>query len=147
VIEKFPLLYGQRRLLWVALAFALAGAVIADRGWMRMVALGAAAATAAAAVFVRLRRPVVVLDDRGYAVTEGGREKLRVEWSEVKEVRVDPTEHAAYVDCGDPKRNLLVPPRRGYAFTFSQSDRLYQRITESVPDRLVPDFSTPRNAH
>jgi hypothetical protein len=90
-------------------------------------------------------RAAVVLDETGYTVEEHGREKLRVAWSEVVRVRADAEEKAAYVDCGDRARNLLIPPRRGYGFRFERSDALYARVLEAVPDKvvLVPRLDAP----
>jgi hypothetical protein len=82
------------------------------------------------------RRPSVRIDAAGYAVISGGREKLRVAWTEVIRVRADPAEHALYVDCGDPARNLLVPPERGFGFRFAEAEELYRRVVEAVPDRV-----------
>jgi hypothetical protein len=90
---------------------------------------------------------MVIIDENGYAVSERGREKLRVAWTEVKQVKADAAEHAVYVDCGDPARNLLVPPRRGFGFTFERTEELYARILDAVPDRveLVPRLDAPKN--
>jgi hypothetical protein len=135
---RFPLIFTQRRILPLALAFALAGVVFADGPWTRGVSGTFALATAVAAWVQRRARPALVLDERGYAVEEHGREKLRVAWSEVVKVRADEEEHALYLDCGDPSRNLLVPPVRGYGFHFEHAEELYRRILEAVPDKVEP---------
>lgn len=134
--ERFPVLLAQRRVLPVAVVFALSGVVFSHAWWARAICLGLAVATTAVALVQRRRRATVIIDADGYAVEERGREKLRVAWSEVRRVRAVPAEQALYVDCGDRARNLLVPPPHGYAFAFQGGDRLYQRIIAAVPDRL-----------
>ena len=57
-------------------------------------------------------------------------------WSDVIKVKADPSEHAAYVDCGDPAKNLLVPPVRGWGFRFRRAPELYARIVKEQPDLL-----------
>jgi hypothetical protein len=139
--ESFPLEMTQRRLLPLAVLFALGGAVAAPSIALKVVSTLFAVAGAAVAVWQQRTRPEVVVDGEGYAVLERGREKLRVGWSEVNKVRADASEKACYVDCGDPARNLLVPPRRGWGFRFQRSDELYARILDAVPGdkiELVP---------
>jgi hypothetical protein len=135
--QRFPLVFTQRRVLPLAVGVAVAGAIVTDLLWARL-ACGAVALVALVAAWLQSRtRPALILDDQGYAVEERGREKLRVAWSEVKHVRADGAEHALYVDVGDPARNLLVPPRRGYGFRFERSEELFQKILSSVPSEKV----------
>jgi len=136
VAEKFELILTQRRVLPLAVVFAVAGAALSTAWWARA-GCGAFALAAAALAWWQWRaRPQLVLDERGYAVEEHGREKLRVEWREVVKVLADAGEHALYVDCGDRSRNLLVPPRRGFGFRFARADVLYARVLAAVPDRV-----------
>lgn len=86
-----------------------------------------------------MMRPVLRLDDEGYAIEQRGRDKLRVRWSEVVRVRVDRSESAVYVDCGDKARNLFVPPRRGYGFRFADAERVCARVLAAVPAERVVD--------
>ena len=139
--EEFPVEMTQARLMPLAILFAIAGAIFAPSLALKLVSVGFVVAGAAVAVFQRRAQFVLAVDGTGYAVVQGGQEKLRVAWSEVVKVRADASEKACYVDCGDPARNLLVPPARGYGFRFKRSDVLYARILDAVPaDRieLVP---------
>jgi hypothetical protein len=148
-VEKFELSFPQRRILPVSLAIALAGAVLADAMWLRLFCGGFGVLTLGLWLVLRRAQPCVVLDEQGYAVEEFGKEKLRVAWSDVVRVRADPSEHAVYVDCGDPAKNLLVPPSRGWGFRFPRARELYARIVGYVPDkvevveRLDPKTSAP----
>jgi hypothetical protein len=150
VAERFRIVFAQARVLPVAVAIGAIGVVFAQAGWVR-IAFGAMAVSMTVVGLVLGRaRPEVVLDDDGYAVQEFGREKLRVAWSDVVKVRSDEKEHALYVDCGDPARNLLVPPRRGYGFRFARQEELYARILARVPaekiervERLDPRRAPP----
>jgi hypothetical protein len=75
----------------------------------------------------------VVADDDGYAVVVQRAERFRVRWTEVQKVRHEPKEPAVYVDCGEPARNLLVPPRRGFGFHVTDAATLCARVLASVP--------------
>lgn len=143
--DRYPIVFTQRRILPVAVAFALVGAAFTPGVWVRLVCAAFALAGAGIAWWLWRARPAVVVDDSGYVVEEHGREKLRVAWSEVVKVRADAEEKAAYVDCGDRARNLLIPPRRGYGFRFERSDALYARVLGAVPDKvvLVPRLDAP----
>jgi hypothetical protein len=55
----------------------------------------------------------------------------------VQAVRVERREHALYVDCGDPGRNLLVPPARGFGFRFAEQEALCARVLAAVPAERV----------
>jgi hypothetical protein len=143
--ETFPIVFTQRRVLPLAVILGAAGATLGGELWMR-IACGVLALGAAAVGFWQHRsRPALVVDDQGYSVMENGREKLRVLWSEVVRVRADAAEFACYVDCGDPARNLLVPPARGFGFRFERSRELYARIVDTVTDKveLVPRLDVP----
>jgi len=135
-VERFELSFPQRRILPVSLVIAFGCAAIADALWLRLFCGGFGVLTLALWLILRRAQPCVLVDEHGYAVEEFGREKLRVAWSDVKKVRADPAEHAAYVDCGDPARNLLVPPSRGWGFRFPRARELYARIVDAVPDKV-----------
>jgi hypothetical protein len=132
-LERYRLIFTQRRVLPLAVAIAIVGAVVATALWARIACVAVACLAVLAAWLQGRARPALVIDDEGYAVEEHGREKLRVRWSEVVKVRADGGEKALYVDVGDPARNLLVPPRRGYGFRFERADELYQHILQRVP--------------
>ncbi len=134
---RYPILFAQRRVLPVAIACGLVGVVLGQALWMRLAFGAMVVGMGAVALVLRRARPEVLIDDQGYAVREFGKEKLRVGWSEVVKVRADEAEKAAYVDCGDPSRNLLVPPARGYGFRFGRADELYARILAAVPASLI----------
>ncbi len=77
-----------------------------------------------------------MVDASGYRVEQGARELLRVGFDEVKRVRAVPAEQSMYVDCGEPARNLLLPPRRGYGFRFARQGDLYVILAKRLEDRL-----------
>lgn len=143
--ERFPLLAGTRRLVPIAFVLAVAGAVLATNNGTRLVYLGLTLLVVALAFLVRARRPVLVIDDAGYRVEIRRRVRVRVRWDEVKHARGADAEHAMYLDCGEPARNLLLPPGRGYGFRFERQDVLYARLALRLADRLelvdslVPD--------
>ena len=85
----------------------------------------------------RARRPVLVCDAAGYRVEVAGRVRFAVPWSAVREVRLDRAEGAAYVDCGDKARNLLLPPERGYAFSYGDQAALLAAVLAAVPPERV----------
>jgi hypothetical protein len=132
-LQRYRLIFTQRRVLPVAVLVALAGAAVTEAWWARGACVAVAVLAIVAAWLQSRSRPTLVIDDGGYAVEEYGKEKLRVSWGEVHKVRADGAEHALFVDVGDPQRNLLVPPRRGYGFRFERADELYQRILSLVP--------------
>lgn len=134
--ERFPLIVTTRRVLPLALSFALGGAWVIPSLVARIACGVFAAFVVAVWVYQSRARPMLVLDADGYAVEEHGREKLRVGWREVVKVRADDSEQALYVDCGDPSRNLLVPPARGYGFRFERTDEIFARVLAAVPDRI-----------
>lgn len=116
----------------------LALAVVVGQAPRARLAAGVFLAIAALIWLLQRRlRLWLVLDDDGYAVEQRGRQKLRVHWSEVRQVRIDRREHALYVDCGDKARNLLVPPRRGFGFRFADAPALCARVLVAVPAERV----------
>ena len=134
--RRYPILFTQWGLLPVAVLLLAGWAIFASSPMLRLGAGGLALLTALAGGVLYRLRPTLLVDDDGYAIWERGREKLRVSWSEVKSVRADAEEQALYVDCGDPARNLLVPPRRGYGFRFERQAELYFDVLARVgPER------------
>jgi hypothetical protein len=129
--------FPQRRLLPLAILFALGGAAFAPSLALKAVSAAFALAGAGVTWWQRRAQLTLALDGEGYAVLERGREKLRVRWSEVQRVFADASEFACYVDCGDRARNLLVPPARGFGFRFERSDALYARILDAVPTEKI----------
>src|SRR5215470_17820761 len=119
---RYPLVATTAWLLPLAVAVAVVGVALAQTPVGRLVAVWFALLGAAAWLWQRRQRPVLLLDDDGWAIEQRGREKVRVRWDEVKVVRLERREHALYVDCGDPTRNLLVPPRRGFGFRFEAQE-------------------------
>jgi hypothetical protein len=135
--DRYRLLLSGRRILWVAMAFAASGTLFGQPLWLRLISGLLLLATTVLKVRERVMWPCVVLDERGYAVEERGREKFRVAWSDVQRVSADAAEEALYVDCGDAAKNLLVPPGRGFGFTFERRGELFRRVIAAVPDRVL----------
>jgi predicted membrane metal-binding protein len=133
--ERFPLLPTTRYVGWVALCLGALLAALGSGGW-RLLGGGFAVALAVITLLVQARRPVLIVDDAGYRVEVAGRERFRVAWDEVRRVLRDRSESALYVDCGDGRRNLLVPPAGGYAFTFKNRARLVERIVARLPGQV-----------
>jgi hypothetical protein len=141
VPSRHPLVVATRWLLPVAIGLALLGVVVARALPARIIA-GVFALLGLLAWRLQERlRPTLVLDDDGYAIEQQGREKLRVHWNEVQSVRVVRAEHALYVDCGDPARNLLVPPPHGYGFRFADAEALCARVLAAVPAERVAEVA------
>ena len=132
-MERYRLVFTQRRVLPLAVLVALAGAWFAQLTWARVACVAVALMAVLAAWLQGRSHPALLLDENGYAVEEHGKEKLRVSWSEVQRVRADGAEHALYIDVGDPARNLLVPPKSGYGFHFERAEELFQTILRRVP--------------
>lgn len=133
--RRYVLVSSWRWIVPLAIVLGVVGAV-AGGGALRWVCGIGAALIALAWLAGTLRRAVLVLGDEGYRVEEGGRERLRVRFDEVRRARAVPAEHAMYVDTGDPRRNLLLPPRRGYGFRFEGQGDLYVRLARALADRL-----------
>ncbi len=135
--SRHPLIVGTRWLLPVAIVMAVLGAAVAHATAARIGAAFFALLGAMAWWWQERHRPTLLLDDAGYAIEQMGREKLRVAWSEVQRVRVDRSESAVYLDCGDKARNLFVPPRRGYGFRFAGAEAVCARVLAAVPAERV----------
>jgi hypothetical protein len=121
----------------VAALLALALGVVARSPLGHIAGFAIAFVVAVLAIVQSRLQPVLILDDAGYAIQRGGKILFRVAWSEVKKVRADAREQALYIDCGDPARNLLVPPARGYGFHFADASKIYARVLAAVGDRVV----------
>jgi hypothetical protein len=144
-VERFALLSTWRWLPWAAVVAGVLSA-LALVGTPRWVCLGGTAFVLLAAAAARLARPVLVVDARGYRVEERGRVRLTVGFTEIARARAVPAEQAMYLDCGEPARNLLVPPRRGYGFRFERQGVLYARLARALGDRLEVVSSLERPA-
>ena len=143
--QRFALLSVNRYLLPIALLCAAGLCALAPQTWLRVSALSAALLLLGLHVLSRRRRPLLVLDESGYAVEVAGVRRFFVPWTAVTRVLHDPSEQALYLDCGDPGRNLLLPPVAGFAFTFEHRDDLYRRLLSQVGDRaqLVDRLDQP----
>jgi hypothetical protein len=136
MLGRFPLVSTWRWLVPAAVAMALVG-LLAFPGLVPRIVCGAAAALVALLwLDGRRRRPVLVVTDDGYQVEVGRRRKLEVSFADVLRVRAVPALQAMYLDCGDPARNLLVPPRRGYGFRFLEQEKLYVLLATRLADKL-----------
>lgn len=140
--ERFTLLPTTRYVAWVAILIGAMLAALSPLAWARLAGAGAALLLLAAQFLLRARRPVLVIDAGGYRVEVAGRARFSVRWEEVQRVLRDDSEQAMYIDCGDRRRNLLLPPRAGFAFTFTQRERLYSLLNALVGGRAqdVPRF-------
>lgn len=133
---RFALLSTTRYVGWVAVATGGLLAALGPSLLWQVVSGGAALAVLLGTWAVGKRRPILIVDDAGYRVEVAGHERFRVLWSEVRRVLHDRSEAAVYVDCGDGRRNLLVPPAAGFAFTFSDRERLVTGILARLGDRV-----------
>jgi hypothetical protein len=137
-VSRHPLVVGTRWLLPVAIGLALVGAAAAHATVARVIAGVFAVLGTMAWLWQERHRPTLVIDDAGWAIEQRGAEKLRVAWGEVQKVRVDRRESALYVETGDKARNLFIPPRRGYGFSFADAATACARVLAAVPaDRVV----------
>ena len=145
--QRVALLSSTRYLLPVALLCALGLAVFGTGTFLRLGAVLAGTLLIGLHLVARRRRPILVVDDRGYAVEVAGQQRFFVPWTAVTRALHDPTEHALYLDCGDAAHNLLLPPLAGFAFSFENREALYERLLSHVSDRIevVPrlDASPP----
>jgi hypothetical protein len=137
--SRHPLVASAAWLLPLSVVMAIGGVVAAHAVTGRLLAGWFALLACVAWLWQRRQRPVLLVDDAGWAIEQRGREKLRVAWSEVQSVRFDRKESAFYADCGDVGRNLFVPPRRGFGFRFGQQEQLCERLLASVPADRVHD--------
>jgi len=134
--ERFALLPTTRWLAPLAIALGLIGAAVADSGRARVLFGGGTAIIATLWLIGVARRPYLSIDSDGYRVVEGTKERLRVRFDEVVRARAVAVEQAMYVDCGDPARNLLLPPRRGYGFRFARQGDLYVILAKALEAKL-----------
>lgn len=147
--ERFLLLASTRRVAWVAVAVAAVLLVSSPLSWVRWSSVAVLALLLGAELWLRGGRPVLVVSDTAYRVEARGVVRFDVPFSQVKKALHDASEQALYLDCGERKHNLLLPPRAGFSFTFSDRDRLYQRLlsalrTYSVPIEAVARLELPR---
>ncbi len=134
--QRHRLIYTQRGVLLVAVAMAVAGGAFIPTLPSRLASLALGVLIGAAWLFQRYTRPVLVVDDAGYRVERGHAVRMRVAWSEVQRVRLDEAESAMHVDCGDARRNLLVPPVRGWGYRWEDQVGLVRRVLAAVPERV-----------
>ncbi len=134
--QRFVLLATTRHVLWLAVALGAALAAVGAATWMRASSAAVTLALLALHLYTRRRRPVLILDAAGYRVEAAGALRFRVAWSAVRRVLCDASEQALYVETDDRRHNLLLPPARGYAFTFSDREKLYAAVRAAVPDKL-----------
>jgi hypothetical protein len=135
--ESRHALYATTRwMVPLAIVLGLVGAGLSRAPLGRALFGGGALAIAALWGVSRMRRPELVVDEQGYRVEEGRREKLRVGFAEVKRVRAVPQEQAMYLDCGDPARNLLLPTRHGFGFRFARQGALYALLARSLDGKI-----------
>ncbi len=135
--HRFALVSSVRWLVPAAIALGLLGAAAGPTARAR-VTFGVGSGTLALLGAIgRWRRPTLIIDEQGYRVTERGRERLSVAFAEVVRARAVPAERALYLDCGDPARNLLVPPRHGFGFRFARQAELYLLLARQLGDKLV----------
>lgn len=147
--ERFVLLASTRRVAWVAVAVAVVLLVSSPLSWVRWSSVAVLALLLGAELWLRGGRPVLVVSAAGYRVEARGVVRFAVPFSQVKKALHDESEQALYLDCGERKHNLLLPPRAGFSFTFSDRDRLYERLlsalrTYSVPIEVVARLELPR---
>jgi hypothetical protein len=133
---RHPLVLSLRWLLPAAGVMALALGVMSRSSLGHIAGLSIAFVIMVLTIVQSRMQPVLILDDDGYAIQQGRKLLFRVAWSEVKKVRADAREQALYIDCGDPSRNLLVPPARGYGFRFANAPQIYTRVLATVGDRV-----------
>ena len=134
--QRYPLLPSTRIAVPIAIALGLAGIAFATGSTPRLVYAAGTLAVIALWLANLARRPVLVVDGEGYRVEVRRREVVRVRFDEVKRVRAVPGEQAMYLDCGDPKRNLLLPTRHGFGFRFARQATLYVTLAKRLSDRL-----------
>jgi hypothetical protein len=137
--SRHPLVASAAWLLPLSVVMAIGGVVAAHAVTGRLLAGWFAVLASVAWLWQRRQRPILLVDDDGWAIEQRGREKLRVAWSEVKSVRIDRKEQAFYADCGDVGRNLFVPPRHGFGFRFGAQEQLCARMLAAVPAERVHD--------
>lgn len=146
--ERFALLPTTRHVAPLAVLVGALLALLASSAALRLWSALAAGALLLLSLLLLRRRPVLVLGADGYRVEVRGKVRFAVAFSEVRRVLCDAGERALYVDCGEPGRNLLLPPARGYAFTFARRERLYRALTAGpLSDRLVPVANLERGPY
>jgi hypothetical protein len=135
--QRHPMIMTLRWLMPAAAVMSAALGVMAHSKIGHVGGFSFAFMLAFIAILQSRMKPVLVLDDDGYAIEQGGRRRFAVPWRDVKVVRAVFDEGALYIDCGDPARNIFVPPGRGYGFRFINVGAMFKRIQSAVGDRLV----------
>ena len=106
--------------------------------------------TGAAGVFLSftyLRSPVwrlaVDVQESDLVVWNGTEEKLRLPWSDVTRVVMDPDREVCFVDGGTPARSLLVPgPAAPASYVIAKRDQLIDAILAHVPKDIITNPDT-----
>jgi hypothetical protein len=96
--------------------------------------------------FAYLKSPVwrlaVDVEDEDLIVWNGLEERMRLPWSEVKEVVVDPERLTCYVDGGTKEKSLLIPgPGAQASYDIRQKPKLIEAILAHVPADRVQESS------
>jgi hypothetical protein len=98
--------------------------------------------------FAYLRSPVwrlaVEVQEENLVVWNGLEERMRLPWSEVHKIIVDPERKTCYVDGGSPEQSLLVPgPGAAASYDIRHKDALIDAILARVPEDLVHTSTEP----
>src|SRR5262249_10611747 len=70
LVQRYPLIFTQRRVLPLAVLVAGVGAAVAEVLWARLTCAAVALLALVAAFFQWRARPTLIIDDQGYAVEE-----------------------------------------------------------------------------
>lgn len=134
--QRFPLQYAGRWLIPLAIAVGVTGIFAAQGLGPRLFfAIGSLLMVVAWRV-AHARRAVLEIHDQLFRVAVRDKSRFAVKWEEITVARAVPDEHAMYVECGEPQRNLLLP-ERGYGFQFERQKELYDLLAQILADRLT----------
>ncbi len=92
--------------------------------------------------FSYLRSPAwrlaVDIQEHDLVVWNGTTERLRLPWTDVQRVVVDPDREVCFVDGGSPDKSLLVPgPAAPASYTIAKRDALIEAILTHLPSHIV----------
>lgn len=100
--------------------------------------------------FTYLRSPVwrLALDvqESDLVLWNGTTERLRLPWSDITRVVVDPDREVCFVDGGSPDKSILVPgPAAPASYVITKRDELIDAILAHVPSEVIvnPDDIDP----
>jgi len=96
--------------------------------------------------YLYLRSPVwklaVDIQETDLVIWSGTAERLRLPWSQVSRVVVDPDHELCFVDGGSPEKSLLVPgPGAQASYVIAKRRQLINAILSHVPSEIVQDSS------